>query len=85
MILSVPLKIVVEDDPKNPPEIKKVAMSFHLKVPRSCDLSKVKELLIQKYPKLQYMISVLYYINSGKYWTTKLLGFPILIVHVILI
>lgn len=65
MKAAVPIKIIVADDPRNPPGAKKVARTFHLKVPHNCELGDIKQILLQKYPILQYMISVLYYINSG--------------------
>lgn len=66
MIKDAPIKIHVTDDPKNPPEVDKVAKEFNLKVPRNCELGEIKVRLIQEYPILQYMISVLYFFNTGK-------------------
>lgn len=67
--------MVVTDDPNNPPDTEKVAMTFHLRLRRDCELPVIKEKLIERHPLLANMISVLYFIDEGKLRSFEFLEF----------
>lgn len=66
MLYNVPIKMVVTDDPNNPADTEKVAMTFYIKLRRDCELPVIKQKLVEGHPVLANMISVLYFIDDGK-------------------
>lgn len=67
MIFTVPIKIVVEDNPHNPPEAKSVAKTFVLKVPRSCALNLIREKIFRHHPIVQNLASAIYFQSDGEF------------------
>lgn len=66
MHFNAPIKMIVLDDPSNPPDADIVATTFILKVARNCELPVIKQKLIEHYPILENMMSVLYFIDTSK-------------------
>lgn len=66
MYCTAPIKVVVEDNPNNPPELDSVATTFMLIVPRFCELPHIKREMMKNHPILQHLIAMIYYENMGK-------------------